>query len=55
MDQLFAEVPVKIIVDDFFIHGGKQHELDDKMIAVLKRSRDIGLIKQNFEFQKSAT
>ena len=43
MDRIFAEVPVEIIVDDFLIHGGNQHELDDKMIAVLKRSREIGL------------
>ena len=43
MDRLFAEVPGEIIVDDFLIHGGNQHELDDKMIAVLKRSRKIGL------------
>ena len=43
MDRLFSEVPVEIIVDDFLIHGGNQHELDDKMIAVLKRSREIGL------------
>ena len=43
MDRLLAEVPVEIIVDDFLIHGGNQHELDDKMIAVLTRSREIGL------------
>ncbi|XP_048582219.1 uncharacterized protein K02A2.6-like [Nematostella vectensis] len=43
MDRLFAGVPVEIIVDDFLIHGGNQCELDHKMIAVLKRSREIGL------------
>ena len=43
MDRLFAKVPVKIIVDDFLIHGGNQRGLDDRMIAVLKRGREIGL------------
>lgn len=43
MDRLFAGLPVKIIVDDFLLHGKDQNDLDQKMTAVLKRSREVGL------------
>ncbi|XP_032230541.2 uncharacterized protein K02A2.6-like [Nematostella vectensis] len=43
MDRLFAGVAVEIIVDDFLIHGKDISDVDRKMIAVLERSREVGL------------
>ena len=43
MDRLFEGVPVKIIVDDFLVHGKDQSKVDEKMRRVLDRSREVGL------------
>ena len=43
MDKLFANLPVDIIVDDFLIHGKDENDINEKMIAVLERSREVGL------------
>ena len=43
MDRLFANLPVEIIVDDFLIHGKDVSDINEKMIAVLDRSREVGL------------
>ena len=43
MDRLFEWVPVEIIVDDFLIHGEDQRDIDQKLRAVLNRSREVGL------------
>ena len=43
MDRLFEGVPVQIIVDDFLIHGEDQRDMDQKLRAVLDKSREVGL------------
>ena len=43
MDKLFANLPVEIIVDDFLIHGKDENDINEKMIAVLERSTEVGL------------
>ena len=43
MDRLFSGVPVEIIVDDFLIHGKDNRDMDEKLTAVLERSKEIGL------------
>ena len=43
MDRLFANLPVEIIVDDFLIHRKDDSDINEKMIAVLDRSREVGL------------
>ena len=43
MDRLFEGVPVQIIVDYFLIHGEDQRDTDQKLRAVLDKSREVGL------------
>ena len=43
MDRVFEGVPVQIIVDDFLIHGEDQRDMDQKLRAVLDKSREVGL------------
>ena len=43
MDRPFEGVPVQIIVDDFLIHGEDQRDMDQKLRAVLDKSREVGL------------
>ena len=43
MDRVFEGVPVQIIVDGFLIHGEDQRDKDQKLRAVLHKSREVGL------------
>ena len=43
MDRLFEGVPVQIIVDDFLMYGEDQRDMDQKLRAVLDKSREVGL------------
>ena len=43
MERLFEGVPVDIIVDDFLLHGKDEQEMNEKLILVPERSRQVGL------------
>ena len=43
MGRLFANIPVEIIVDDFLLHRKYGSDINEKMIAVLDKCREVWL------------